>query len=90
MRIYLLHIHKDRTEGEWDVFDEYLHFGDFDSLCAEFQNQLSFYKKLGLKLIGIEEPTLDEGDNKVSGYFKFVDSSGYSFMARVADIDIGD
>lgn len=90
MRLYLLQIHKDRIEGEWDVFDELYHFEDFDSLCAEFQNKLNYYRKQGLELKGIEEPTIDECDNEASGNFKFVDGSGYRIMARVADLDIGD
>lgn len=90
MRLYLLQIHKDRIEGEWDVFDELYHFKDFDSLCAEFQNKLNYYKKRGLELNGIEEPTLDECDNETGGNFKFVDDCGYRIMARVTDIDIGD
>ena len=90
MRLYLLQIHKDRIEGEWDVFDELYHFEDFDSLCEEFQNKLNYYTARDFTLSGIEKPTLDECDNEASGNFKFVDGSGYRIMARVADLDIGD
>ncbi len=90
MRLFILQIHNDRIEDELDVFDELYHFEDFDSLCAEFQNKLNYYKNQGLELNGIEEPTIDECDNEADGNFKFVDGSGYRIMARVADIDIGD
>ena len=83
MRLYLLQIHKDRIDGELDVFDELYHFEDFDSLCTEFQNKLNYYTNQGLKIKGIEEPTIDEYDNEASGDFEFSDSSGYRIMARV-------
>ena len=90
MRLYLLQIHQDTDRLGDDVFDELYHFEDFNSLCAEFQNKLNYYKKQGLELKGIEEPTNDEYDNEVSGNFKFVDHDGFRIMCRIADLDIGD
>lgn len=94
MRLFLLQIHKDEnidvhqsvTSG---LFDELYHFTDFQDLCAEFNNKLNYYKSEdGLTLNGIEEPTLDESDNGVSGGFVFNDKHGWSIVARVTDVDI--
>lgn len=87
MRLFILQIHDTNNTLK---FDEIYHFEDFNDLCAEYRNKMNYYSANGHKLISIEEPTLDEGDNEVGGLFKFLKKTGDVVIGRVTDVHIGD
>jgi len=84
MRIYGLQIH---NENGIDLDELYL-FENFEDMCAEFKNKLTYHRNISKSLCAIEEPTLDEVDNEVYGMFEVKNSDDSVTIARCFDYDV--